>query len=57
VIDRIVPEPLGGAHRAPAEAIFTLGNALDAALRELDGRDRQALMQDRRAKFLAMGRS
>ncbi len=56
VIDRIVPEPLGGAQRAPAEAIATLGDALDAALRELDGRDRPTLVQDRRAKFLAMGR-
>ncbi len=32
VIDRIVPEPLGGAHRLPQEAIAALGEALDEAL-------------------------
>ena len=35
VIDRIVPEPLGGAHRVPQEAIAALGEALDEALRPL----------------------
>src|SRR4029079_4308794 len=33
VIDRIVPEPLGGAHRGPREAIAGLGDAFDEALR------------------------
>ena len=31
VVDRIVPEPLGGAHRAPKEAVGQLGEALDEA--------------------------
>ena len=35
VVDRIVPEPLGGAHRAPNEAIAQLGEAVDEALRPL----------------------
>jgi acetyl-CoA carboxylase carboxyl transferase subunit alpha len=55
VIDRIVPEPLGGAHRAPAEAI---GNLKTAVLEELDGLaklDSDQLLSQRRAKFLAIG--
>ncbi|MHA3841079.1 acetyl-CoA carboxylase carboxyltransferase subunit alpha [Sphingomonas aestuarii] len=56
VIDTIVPEPLGGAHRDPATAIDTLGDAIEAALGELTGRDAADLRRDRRQKFLAMGR-
>ena len=55
VIDQIVPEPVGGAHRNPEEAIDTLGRALGDALGELDGMDGAALRADRRAKFLKMG--
>lgn len=57
VIDTIVPEPLGGAHRDPATAIDTLGDAIQAALSELVGRDAAELRRDRREKFLAMGRA
>jgi acetyl-CoA carboxylase carboxyl transferase subunit alpha len=56
VIDRIVPEPLGGAHRVPAEAIDNLGTAIEQALDELAGQGRDALRRGRRDKFLAMGR-
>ncbi|VXC80197.1 acetyl-CoA carboxylase carboxyltransferase subunit alpha [Sphingomonas sp. AX6] len=56
VIDTIVPEPLGGAHRDPKLAIETLGDAIQAALEELVGRDAADLRRDRREKFLAMGR-
>ena len=55
VIDAIVPEPLGGAHRRPQEAIAALGEALDAALRPLLGRDGAGLRDERRRKFLAIG--
>ncbi len=55
VIDRIVPEPLGGAHRRPSEAVAVLGEALDEALRPLLGRDGAALRDERRRKFLAIG--
>jgi acetyl-CoA carboxylase carboxyl transferase subunit alpha len=55
VIDRIVPEPLGGAQRAPKEAIDKLGEAIDEALRPLLGLDGSALRAQRREKFLAMG--
>ena len=56
VIDTIVREPLGGAHRDPAAAIDALGDSIEAALGELEGQGAQALRQSRRAKFLAMGR-
>ena len=55
VIDRIVPEPLGGAHRLPQAAIAALGDALDEALRPLLGRDGDSLRNERRRKFLEIG--
>jgi acetyl-CoA carboxylase carboxyl transferase subunit alpha len=55
VVDRIVPEPLGGAHRRPQEAIAALGDALDEVLRPLLARDGASLRDERRRKFLAIG--
>ena len=55
VVDRVVDEPLGGAHRAPEVAI---GNLKTAILEELDGLaklGRAQLLDQRRAKFLAIG--
>ena len=55
VVDRVVAEPLGGAHRSPTEAIASLRTAI---LEELDGLaklDRPKLLEQRRAKFLAIG--
>ena len=55
VIDRIVPEPLGGAHRDPAGAIALLKAAL---VEELDGfaeMSREEVLNQRREKFLAIG--
>ena len=57
VIDTIVDEPLGGAHRAPAEAIDRLGDAVSHELRLLEGLTPQQLRADRRTKFLEMGRA
>ena len=56
VIDAIVPEPLGGAHRDPATAIGALGDAIERALGELTPLSPDALRKDRRDKFLKMGR-
>lgn len=56
VIDRIIPEPVGGAHRDPAAAIATLKDALLFAVRDLAGRSADALRTAREEKFLAMGR-
>jgi acetyl-CoA carboxylase carboxyl transferase subunit alpha len=54
VIDRIVPEPLGGAHRDPAEAIATLKVAIGEELDALAGSSSDQLRQARRDKFLAI---
>jgi len=55
VIDRVVPEPLGGAHRLPGESIAAMGEALDDALSALLGFDGDRLLEERRRKFLAVG--
>jgi acetyl-CoA carboxylase carboxyl transferase subunit alpha len=55
VIDRIVKEPVGGAQRAPKETIDAVGKAIEAMLRELQGKKPDALIRDRRAKFIDMG--
>lgn len=57
VIDRIVTEPVGGAHRDPAATIVAAGEAIGEALDELKGLDRGAVRQQRREKFLAIGRT
>ncbi len=55
IIDEIVPEPLGGAHRDYETAIGSLGDAIGRALDDLSGQDGAALRQARRDKFLSMG--
>ncbi len=56
VIDTIVTEPLGGAHRDPDKAITALGDAMADALGGLHNMSPEQLKLDRRDKFLAMGR-
>jgi acetyl-CoA carboxylase carboxyl transferase subunit alpha len=55
IIDRIVKEPLGGAQRSPKEAVEAVGKAIEAMLGELSGKKPEALVKDRRQKFLEMG--
>ena len=55
VIDRIVPEPLGGAHRDPGAAIATLKAALIEELDQCATQSSEQLLAQRRAKFLSMG--
>jgi acetyl-CoA carboxylase carboxyl transferase subunit alpha len=55
VIDRIIPEPTGGAHRHPKEAIAALGAAIGEELDALAGQDAHSLRAARGDKFLAMG--
>jgi acetyl-CoA carboxylase carboxyl transferase subunit alpha len=57
VIDTIVPEPTGGAHRDPQAAIAATGEAIANALTELRGLDNDAVRKQRREKFLHMGRT
>ena len=54
VIDRIVPEPVGGAHRRPAEAMAAVGAAIEEELKALSSRSRTEVRADRRAKYLAI---
>ena len=56
VIDEIVPEPLGGAHRDPQAAMTAVGDAIEKTLKSFNGIDGEALRLRRRDKFLEMGR-
>lgn len=57
VIDTIVPEPIGGAHRSPEAAIDAVGKEINSALDQLFRLDGAELRAERRRKFLAMGAS
>ena len=56
LVDVLVAEPLGGAHRDPAATIASVGDAVRQALGGLAGLDGPTLLARRREKFLAMGR-
>jgi acetyl-CoA carboxylase carboxyl transferase subunit alpha len=56
VIDDIIPEPPGGAHRAPTETINAVGETIARALAELTQMSPDKLRDDRREKYLAIGR-
>ncbi|WP_417473130.1 acetyl-CoA carboxylase carboxyltransferase subunit alpha [Leisingera sp.] len=55
VNDRIIPEPLGGAHRDPKAAMNAVAKAISEMLEELDGKSAEELVRDRRKKFLDIG--
>ncbi len=55
VIDRIIKEPLGGAQRGQKETIEAVGKGIETMLKELSGKKREALIRDRRQKFIEMG--
>jgi len=55
VVDRVVAEPLGGAHRDPATAAAALGTAIGEELDKLVGKKPATLRSARRDKFLAIG--
>lgn len=57
VIDRVVPEPVGGAHADPPAAAALVGHALDVALREVVALHRDTRLAERYAKFRNMGRA
>jgi acetyl-CoA carboxylase carboxyl transferase subunit alpha len=57
IIDNVIAEPAGGAHRDPAAAIAATGAAIDRAFGELKGLSRDTLRRQRREKFLNIGRS
>jgi acetyl-CoA carboxylase carboxyl transferase subunit alpha len=57
VIDEIIPEPLGGAHRVPDQAIQAAGEAIARALGAYAGVSGDVLRTQRREKFLGIGRN
>jgi acetyl-CoA carboxylase carboxyl transferase subunit alpha len=57
VIDSIIPEPLGGAQRGPLAIVEAVGDALEKSLKPYLTMDGKSIREQRRLKFLAMGRS
>ncbi len=57
LVDAVIPEPLGGAHRDPAVTIAAVGRQVADALEPLVALDGATLRARRREKFLEMGRS
>jgi len=57
VIDKIIKEPVGGAHRGSAETVKLVGGAIVKSLDELGKLEATALIKRRRDKFLNIGRS
>jgi acetyl-CoA carboxylase carboxyl transferase subunit alpha len=56
VIDEIIAEPMGGAHRASATAISVTGDAIARALKAFSGVSPDVVRTQRREKFLGIGR-
>ena len=57
IIDGIIQEPVGGAHRAPEKVINATGDVIFTALTELSAQPGDKLRTDRRQKFLEIGRN
>jgi acetyl-CoA carboxylase carboxyl transferase subunit alpha len=56
IIDKIIAEPLGGAHRDPEAAAASTGDAIEEALKNADSLSRDGLRAARTEKFLNIGR-
>ena len=57
IIDGIVEEPIGGAHRDSQAAFIAAGDMIEKGLAEFDGMEPDAILNARRKKFLAIGRN
>lgn len=55
VVDRSIREPKGGAHRGAEDAIKAVGNAISEMLKDVEGMNRQQVINARRQKFMSMG--
>ncbi|MGP6087313.1 acetyl-CoA carboxylase carboxyltransferase subunit alpha [Antarctobacter jejuensis] len=55
ICDRVIPEPLGGAHRDAKTTVHTVKGAIAGLLKDLDGQSRDDLIRARRNKYLNMG--
>ena len=56
VIDEVIPEPIGGAHRFPKVTFSLVKKSLDNALKEIEKLDAEGIILQRQEKFLEMGR-
>ena len=52
IIDSIIAEPVGGAHRNPSETITNVGNALKTSLKQINSLDKNELFNQRKNKYL-----
>jgi acetyl-CoA carboxylase carboxyl transferase subunit alpha len=57
IVDKVVSEPVGGAHREPAATIAATGDAIEESLSSLDNLPAEEVRRQRREKYLAIGRS
>lgn len=57
IIDGVITEPIGGAHREPETVINGVRDVIASSLSELSGKSRDELKQERREKFLSIGRN
>jgi acetyl-CoA carboxylase carboxyl transferase subunit alpha len=57
VVDRIIPEPLGGAHSEPDVTVAAVGEAMEAELASLEDLSPDDLRRQRAERFYAIGRS
>ena len=57
IVDRIIPEPPGGAHADPAAAVRAVGDALEEELKAFEGLSAEALRAQRAERFYALGRA
>lgn len=55
IIDEIVPEPLGGAHKSPEEAVKLLGKSLEKVLNALKKQSPEKILEKRYQKFRGIG--
>ena len=55
IIDEIIPEPVGGAHRDPEKTYNTVGDTLERLLESYDNMPSKAVRQERQRKYLSMG--
>ena len=56
IVDGIIPEPVGGAHRDPQSVLHTAGDVVVNAIASFDDYTPDQIRKERREKFLAMGR-
>ncbi|MDG1417757.1 MAG: acetyl-CoA carboxylase carboxyltransferase subunit alpha [Maricaulis sp.] len=56
VVDSVIAEPVGGAHRAPDATVRAVGDAIEASLAKLEGLSAEQIRAKRRERFLAIGR-